>query len=191
MKRLLLTAGVFLLAAPLATAQISSWKSDPAHSRIDFTVRHLGVSDVQGHIDDVKATIEYDAVNVTRSKVRATVGIDTVSTGEAGRDDEIKSADFFDVNRFPQATFASTQVSKNGDGLWVRGNLTLHGITRLVVLNVHGPNKPVMGADGKPHSGFTATTTIDRTAFDIGSTFPAAIVGDPVKLSINLNIVKE
>lgn len=191
MKRLALTAGVFLLAAPLATAQISNWKSDPTHSRIAFTIRHLGVADVHGHIDDVEATIRYNAVDVTKSNVAATIGMNTVSTGESGRDNEIRSADFFDVDHFPRATFISSQVAKNGDGLWVRGNLTLHGITRQVVLNVRGPDKPVMGADGRPHSGFSATTTIDRTAFDIGTTFPAAIVGDPVKLTISLDIVKQ
>jgi polyisoprenoid-binding protein YceI len=191
MKRLALTAGLFFLAARMATAQISVWKSDPAHSEIDFTIRHLGVTDVHGRIGDVQATIQYDAVDVTQSHVTATIGVGTVNTGESGRDDEIKSADFFDVDQFPKAKFTSTQVSRNGDGLWVRGNLTLHGITREVVLNVRGPDRPVMGADGKPHSGFSGTATIDRTAFEIGSAFPAAIVGDPVKLAIRLDIVKQ
>lgn len=186
-----LAAGLFFLAGPLATAQISSWKSEPAKSQVQFTIRHLAMTDVHGRFAQVNATIQYDAQDVSKSNVTATIGVDSVTTGEAGRDDEIKSADFFDVDHFPRAVFTSTQVSKNGAGLWVRGNLTLHGITREVVLNVHGPDKPAMGADGKPHSAFSATTTLDRTAFDIGSTFPAAIVGDQVKLSIRLEIVKQ
>jgi polyisoprenoid-binding protein YceI len=191
MKWVALAAGVFLFAGPSAMAQISNWKSDPAQSQVQFTIRHLAMTDVHGRIGHVDATIQYDAVDVSKSNVTATIGMNSVTTGEAGRDDEIKSADFFDVDHYPRASFTSTQVSKNGDGLWVRGNLTLHGITREVILNVHGPDKPVMGPDGKPHSGFSATTTLDRTAFDIGRTFPAAIVGDQVKLTINLDIVKQ
>lgn len=191
MKRLVVTAGVFLLAGPLAMAQVSTWKSDPAQSQVRFTIRHLSMADVSGRFGRVDATIQYDATDVSKSNVTATIGVGTVSTGEAGRDDEIKSADFFDVDHFPRASFTSTQVSRKGDGLWVRGNLTLHGITREVILDVRGPDKPVMGADGKPHSGFLATATLDRTAFEIGSTFPAAIVGDQVKLSIKLNIIKQ
>jgi polyisoprenoid-binding protein YceI len=191
MKRFAVSAAVFFLAAPLATAQISIWKSDPAQSRVEFTIRHLGVTDVRGRMAVVNANVQYDAADVSQSRVTATIGVDTVTTGEAGRDDEIKSADFLDVDRFPQAIFNSTAVSKNGNGMWVRGNLTLHGITREVVLNVRGPDKPVMGSDGKAHSGFSATTTLDRSAFEIGPSFPAAIVGDRVTLSINLQIVKQ
>lgn len=179
-----------MVGRPL-TAQISTWKSDPAQSQVQFTIRHLAMTDVHGRFARVDATINYDAADASQSNVTATIGVDSVSTGEAGRDDEIKSADFFDVDHFPRATFTSKQVSRNANGLWVKGNLTLHGITREVILNVRGPDKPVMGADGKPHSGFSATATLDRTAFDIGPTFPAAIVGDQVKLSIKLAVVKQ
>lgn len=190
-RRLAPIAGFFLLAALPAAAQISTWKSDPARSRIDFTVRHLAMTQVHGRFGGVNAVIAYDAVNVARSNFTATIGVGTIDTGETGRDDEIRSADFFDVEHFPKATFKSTGVSKNGNGLWVRGNLTLHGITRQVTLNVRGPGRPLMGADGKLHSGFSAATTLDRTAFGIGSAFPAAIVGDEVKLTIHLDIVKQ
>lgn len=189
--RLALMAGFFLLAALPAAAQISTWKSDAARSKIEFAVRYLAMKDVHGRIGDVDAAIAYDAVNVTKSNVTASIGVGTITTGETGRNDEIRGADFFDVEHFPKATFKSTEVSKNGDGLWVRGNLTMHGVTREVVLNVRGPVKPTIGADGKLHSGFSAATTIDRTAFGIGSAFPAAIVGDQVKLTIDLKIVKQ
>lgn len=191
MKRLARMAGFFLLAALPAMAQISTWKSDPARSKIEFTVHRLAMAEVHGRIGEVNAAIAYDAVNVARSNVTATIGVGTIATGETGRDDEIRGADFFDVQHFPKATFKSTAVSRNRDGLWVRGNLTLHGITRQVILNVRGPGRPVMGADGKLHSGFSAVTTLDRTAFGIGSAFPAAIVGDQVKLTIDLKIVKQ
>lgn len=191
MKWLAVTAGAFLLAASLAPAQTSAWKSDPAHSAVNFTIRHLSLSQVHGTFGDVNAVIHYDQADVTKSTVSASIAVSTVNTGEAGRDDEIKSSDFFDVDDFPKATFNSTEISRNGDGLWVKGNLSLHGITRPVVLNVQGPEKPVMEPDGKAHSGFLATTTLDRLTFGIGPTFPAAIVGDQVQLQIRLDIVKE
>lgn len=191
LKGLSLMAGFFLLAALPAAAQISTWKADPGRSKIEFTVRYLAMKDVRGRIGDVNAAIAYDAVNVARSNVTATIGVGTITTGETGRNDEIRGPDFFDVDHFPRVTFKSTAVSKNGDGLWVRGNLTMHGVTQQVVLDVRGPGRPVMGADGKLHSSFSAATTIDRIAFGIGSAFPAAIVGDRVKLTIDLEIVKQ
>lgn len=191
MKWIAVMAGAFTLAAPLAPAQTSAWKSDPARSSVNFTIRHLSLSQVHGSFGNVDAVIHYDRADVSKSTVIASIGVNTVNTGEAGRDDEIKSADFFDVDQFPKATFNSTEISRNGNGLWVKGNLSLHGITRPVVLNVQGPDQPVMGSDGKAHSGFSATTTLDRTVFDIGPSFPAAIVGDQVQIQIHLEIVKE
>ena len=194
MKHLAVTIGILALAAPLAPAalaQTSTWKSDPSQSKVNFTIRHLSMTDVRGSIGDVSATIRYDAADVAQSSVSATIGVNTVTTGEDGRDDEIKSSDFFGVDDFPAATFTSTSVSKNGSGLWIRGNLTLHGVTRPVVLDAQGPTPPVRGADGKPRSSFLATATIDRTAFNIGNNYPAAIVGDEVKLQIDLKVIQQ
>ena len=114
-----------------------------------------------------------------------------VDTGEDARNNHLKTPDFFDAAKFPTATFTSTSVAKSGNGLTVNGNLTLHGVTQPVVLTVEGPTGPVQGMDKKLHSGFSATTTISRTAFGIGSKFPAAMVGDDVKLSIDLDLAKQ
>lgn len=191
MKFLAVLAGIFAMTVPLSLAYASTWKSDPSHSEVDFTIEHLSVAKVHGRFGSVSAVINYDQANVSRTTVFAIVGVNTVDTGESGRDDEIKSSDFFDVDRFPTAKFTSTEVSKNGSGLWVKGNLTLHGVTKSVVLNVQGPAKPIDGPDGKPHSGFSATTTIDRNAFGIGSTYPAAIVGNQVHLEIDLEVIRQ
>lgn len=191
MKRLALMTGILALAAPLALAQTSTWTSDPAHSEVDFSIRHLGVSNVHGRIGKVAATILLNESDVTKSTVTATIDVTTVDTGEQPRDNHIKSADFFDVATFPTATFTSTSVVKNGSKLTVAGNFTLHGVTKPVVLDVEGPSTPAPGMDHKPHSGFSATTTITRTAFGIGAKFPAAIVGDDVKLTIELEVVKQ
>jgi polyisoprenoid-binding protein YceI len=192
MKRLVLLTGILALTAPMAVAQYSTWTSDPAHSEVDFTIRHGGVSNVHGRFGKVAATLVYNEADVTKSTVTATIDVSTVDTGESPRDTHLKTDAFFDVAQFPTATFTSTSVAKNGSKLAVSGNFTLHGVTKPVVLDVDGPSTPVEGMmDHKPHSGFTATTTISRTAYGIGTAFPSALVGDEVKLTIEVEIVKQ
>lgn len=183
--------GILALVAPLALAQTSTWKSDPAHSEVDFSIKHMSVSNVHGRFGKVNATLVWNEADITKSTVTATIGIDTVDTGEDARNTHLKTPDFFDVANLPTATFTSTSVSKNGSNLTVDGNLTLHGVTKPVVLTVEGPSTPVQGMDHKPHSGFSATTTISRSAFGIGAKFPAAVVGDDVKLTIEVEVVKQ
>jgi polyisoprenoid-binding protein YceI len=192
MKRLALITGILALAAPMALAQYSTWTSDPAHSEVDFTVRHGGVSNVHGRFGNVAATLVYNVADVTKSTVTATIDVNTVDTGVSPRDNDLKTGSFFDVAKFSTATFTSTSVVKNGNKLTVSGNFTLHGVTKPIVLDVDGPSTPVeSGMDHKTHSGFTATTTISRTAYGIGTSVPAALVGDEVKLIIEVEIVKQ
>jgi polyisoprenoid-binding protein YceI len=191
MKRLAIVTGILALAAPLALAQTSTWKSDTAHSEVDFSIKHLGVSNVHGRFGKINATLVFNEADITKSTVTATIGVDTVDTGEEARNTHLKTADFFDVANLPTATFTSTSVAKNGSNLTVSGNLTLHGVTKPVVLEVEGPSAPVQGMDHKPHAGFSASTTISRTAFGIGTKFPSAILGDDVKLTIELDVAKQ
>jgi polyisoprenoid-binding protein YceI len=192
MKRLAIFSGILALAAPLAMAQTSAWATDPAHSVVVFSIRHGGVSNVYGRIGGVKGTLIYNEADVTKSTVTVTIDVSTVDTGEPRRDAHLKTDTFFDVAKFPTATFTSSSVVKNGSRLTVNGNLTLHGVTLPVVLDVEGPSTPVEGAmDHKPHSGFSATTTTSRTAYGIGTSFPAIVVGDEVKLTIEIEIIKQ
>ena len=192
MKRLALVTGILALAAPMAVAQYSTWASDPAHSEVDFSIRHGGVSNVHGRFGSVAATLVYNEADVTKSTVTATIDVSTVDTGVALRDADLKADSFLDVAKFPTATFTSTNVAKNGSKLMMSGNFTLHGVTKPVILDVEGPSAPVESMmDHKTHSGFSATTTISRTAYGIGATFPSALVGDDVKLTIELEIVKQ
>jgi polyisoprenoid-binding protein YceI len=192
MKRLTLVTGILALAAPLALAQASTWASDPAHSEVDFSIKHGGVSNVHGRFGKVAATIVYNEANVAKSSVKATIDTVTVDTGETARDNHLKTDAFFDTAKFPTATFVSTSVVKSGSKLKVSGNFTLHGVTKPIVLEVEGPATPTInGMDKKLHSGFSASTTISRTAFGIGTSFPALVVGDEVKLIIELEIVKQ
>jgi len=191
MKRLAFITGILSLAAPLAMAQTSTWISDPMHSEVDFTVTHLTIANVHGKFGNVAAQLQFDAADITKSTVKATINVEGVDTGVAPRDSDLKSAHFFDIANFSTATFTSTSVSKTSSGLTVNGNLTLHGVTKPVVLTVEGPNGPVQGMDHKQHAGFSATTTVSRAAFGIGTSFPTSVVGDDVKLSIDLDVAKQ
>jgi len=191
MKRLAIVTGILAFAAPFALAQTSTWVSDPNHSEVDFSITHMSVSKVHGRFGGVKATIMYNEADVTKSTVTATIGVDTVDTGVDARNTHLKSPDFFDVANMPTATFTSTSVARNGHKLTVTGNLTLHGVTKPVVLEVEGPTPAVADPKGNLHAGFSATTALDRTVFGVGSKFPAAMLGDDVNLDIELEVVKQ
>lgn len=179
------------LATPLAIAQTSTWAPDKAHSEVDFSILHMSLSNVRGHFGNIGGTVVTNDSDITKSTVNVTIDVSTVDTGVAPRDGDLKSANFFDVAQFPTATFVSTSVAKSGNGLTISGNLTLHGVTKPVVLQAEGPTGPVTGMDKKPHSGFSATTTISRTAFGLGTKYPSAVLGDEVKLTIDLDLAKQ
>jgi polyisoprenoid-binding protein YceI len=179
------------LAASFAHAETSTWKADSAHSEVGFAIKHLAISNVRGRFGKTEATVMYDDKDITKSTVNATIDISGVDTGEAPRDNHLKSDSFFDVAKFPTATFASTSVAKGGSGLTITGNLTLHGVTKPVTLDVEGPTAPISGMDKKQHVGFSATTTIHRSDFNLGTSFPAAVVGEDVKITIDLDVAKQ
>jgi len=190
-KRLNLLVGSIALLTPLALAQTSTWVPDKAHSEVVFSILHMSLANVRGHFGNIGGTIVMNDADITKSTVNVTIDVATVDTGVAARDGDLKGQNFFDVAQFPSATFVSTSVTKGGGGLVVSGDLTLHGVTKPVVLQVDGPRGPVQGMDHKTHTGFSATTTISRTAFNIGPNAPAAIVGDDVKLTIDLDLAKQ
>jgi polyisoprenoid-binding protein YceI len=191
MKRLALLTGILTLAGPLALAQTSTWVPDKAHSEVDFSILHMGLSYVNGRFGNIGGNITFDESDITKSTVNVTIDVTSVDTGVSGRDNDLKSANVFDAAQFPTATFVSTSVAKNGSGLTVNGNLTLHGVTKPVTLAVEGPTGPVPGMDHKPHAGFSATTTITRSAFGIAPKYPAVMLGDDVKLTIELDVAKQ
>ena len=191
MKRSLTAALALVLAAPLALAQTTTWKSDPVHSEVDFSIKHMSLTNVHGRFGAVNATVVYDAADIAKSTVTATIDVAGVDTGETARDNHLKTDAFFDVSKYTTATFQSTKVVKSADGMTVTGNLTLRGVTKPVVLNVVGPTAPVTGMDKKQHVGFSATTTIRRQDWGIGTSFPSAILGDNVSIEIDLDVAQQ
>lgn len=191
MKSYVLALGLATLAAPVVGAQTSTWAIDPNHSEVEFTVRHLGVSNIHGRIGGITGNILVNETDATKSTVSVTIDVNTVDTGVAPRDSDLKSPNWFDVAKFPTATFESTSVTVSGNHMRVDGNLTLHGVKRPVELDVEGPSPTVPGMDHKPHSGYSATTTVKRKDFGVGENVPATMVGDDIKLTIDLEVAKQ
>ncbi len=191
MKRLAILTGILALTGPWAVAQTSTWVPDKAHSEVDFSILHLGLSHVNGRFGNIGGSVTWEESDITKSVVNITIDVSSIDTGVSPRDADLKSANVFDVAQFPTATFVSTGIAKSGNGLTVSGNLTLHGVTKPVTLAVEGPTGPIQGMDHKPHAGFSATTTISRNAFGVASKYPTAMLGDDVKLTIELDAAKQ
>jgi polyisoprenoid-binding protein YceI len=178
------------MTLPAAT----TYNIDSSHSSAQFSVRHLMISNVKGEFTKVTGSIVYDAANPAASRVEAVIDAATISTREPKRDAHLKSPDFFDTARYPTLSFKSRNVWKSGGKLQVKGDLTLHGVTREVVLAVDGPTPEQKDPWGNTRIGATATTSISRSAF--GLTWNKALetggvmVGDDVSITIDLEAVK-
>jgi polyisoprenoid-binding protein YceI len=173
----------------------STWNIDPAHSRAEFKVKHMMISNVKGSFTNVTGTLIEDAANPLLSRVSASIDMGTISTGDEQRDGHLKSADFFDCERYPKMTFVSTAVEKAGEGeLAVTGDLTLRGVTRSVTFSVEGPSAPAKDPWGNTRLGLSATTHINRkdfglvwnTALDSGG----FLVGEEVHISLDVEFIK-
>lgn len=176
--------------AGVANAQTTSWTIDPAHSSVNFEIRHLGVTYVHGALGGVKGTVLLDDKEITTSKVEATIDATTVSTGVDARDKHLKSADFFNVAQFPALTFKSVKIVKVDGKLKLIGDLTMTGVTKPVTLDVDGPAPAQKGMGGKTVSGFSASGVILRSDFGFGTKFAPPMLGDEVKFTIDIEMDK-
>jgi polyisoprenoid-binding protein YceI len=173
----------------------TTYTIDPAHSGAHFTVRHMMITNVRGAFRTLKGTVVYDPENPAASSVEAEIEAASIDTRESQRDAHLRSADFLDVEKFPAITFRSTEVEPSGEGEWkVTGDLTIHGVTRAVVLNVEGPLPEGKDPWGNLRSGASATAKIKRS--DFGLTWNAALetggflVGDELKIELELALVR-
>ena len=179
--------------ATQAAAQ-TTWTIDPVHSHIEFSVKHLMITTVKGRFTGVAGTVEIDDANPSASRADIRVDAATIDTREPQRDAHLRSADFFDVETYPTLTFTSTRITgRKGSEFKLAGNLTIHGVTREVVLDVtdEGRGKDPWGGE---RAGFSATTTINRK--DFGLTWNQALetggvlVGEEVKIRLELQFVR-
>jgi polyisoprenoid-binding protein YceI len=182
------------LATPL-TSTATTWNIDPAHSAAEFKVKHMMISNVKGHFAKVSGSLTLDESDLTKSHAEASIEAASIETRDAQRDAHLKSADFFDAEKFPTLSFKSTRISLVRDGeLSAEGDLTIHGVTRKVVFNVEGPTPPTKDPWGNTRVGLSSTTKINRK--DFGLTWNAALetggilVGDEVTITLDVEFVK-
>lgn len=193
------TAGlvaVLALGAGTMAAQAHDWAIDNSHSEADFSVRHMGISTVDGSFRGVSGTIKFEAGNSAVWGVEATIDTKTVDTGVGARDKSLRGTDFFDVANYPTMTFKSTSVKTQGSAYLITGDLTLHGVTRPVTLTMESPGNEQVGMDAKSvHRGFTARTKINRKDFGLkwNGTLKSgdAVIGDEVKIELDIEAVRQ
>jgi len=196
MKRMLATIIALLTLILPAIASASTWTIDPEHSYVGFKVRHLMVSNVKGNFTTFNGTVDLDDKDVAKSKVAVNIDTTSIDTNVQKRDEHLRSADFLDVAKYPAMTFASKKIDQNGkDRLAITGDLTLHGVTREVVLDAEALSPESKDPWGNIRRGTTATTTINRK--DFGLTWNAAletggvVVGDEVAINLEIEMIKK
>jgi polyisoprenoid-binding protein YceI len=173
------------LAAP-AVAQ-TRWEIDPAHTSVQFSIRHLMISNVRGEFTKVSGTVVGDEKDPTRSTVEATIDTASIDTREPKRDEHLRSPDFLDTTKYPTMTFKSKRIEKAGENKYkVTGDLTLHGVTKEVVLDVEGPTPPTKDPMGKTRAGAQATAKLDRR--DFGITWSKALEGGGLVVGNDVNV---
>jgi polyisoprenoid-binding protein YceI len=184
------------MSAP-ATPQIgtSTWNIDPVHSVAEFKVKHMMISNVKGQFTGLQGALTLDEADLTNSRVQVSIEAGSISTRDAQRDAHLKSADFFDVEKFPTLSFKSTRISLVRAGeLAIEGDLTIRDVTRKVLFSVEGPTPPAKDPWGNTRVAVSATTKISRK--DFGLTWNAALegggilVGDEVTITLDVQFVK-
>src|SRR5215831_1594470 len=181
------------LVAAAVAARAETWNIDPAHTTVEFSVRHMMISNVKGQFEKVSGTIAANGSDPNSVQISAVIDATSINTRVEKRDAHLKSAAFLDVNKYPTITFKSTKVEPDGPNKWrVTGDLTLHGVTKPVVLEVETA-APIKDPTGKSRVGETATTEIDRKDFGVVWNKPletgGVLVGDEVSIAIEVEAV--
>jgi polyisoprenoid-binding protein YceI len=175
------------LASLRAMGQNETWYLDPAHSAAEFSVRHMGISNVRGTFTKVGGTVTNPG-DPSKASVDVTIDASSVDSRVQRRDDDLRSDHFFDVAKYPAITFKSKKVEVAGEGkLKVTGDLTIHGVTKEAVLDVDGPTAAMKDPKGTSHRGASATTTISRT--DYGINTMSGMIGDSIAIQLDVELI--
>lgn len=163
-----------------------TWKIDPAHTRIGFNTKHLGIADVSGYFSDFTVEIAFTEPDFSDIQVNVAIEVASIHTGITMRDDHLKSADFFDMEKFPQITFTTTKVEKTGDkNAKLYGDLTLHGLTHETVLDVEYYGTVTNPMTENDTAGFKITGVVKRDDFDLGPGFASNFISNKVQLIVD------
>ena len=188
MRRFVFSLVITLALAAAVAAQTGSWQIDPNHSSAQFSVRHLGVSTVRGAFTKVTGKATYDS-DPAKISLDATIDATSVDTRVEMRDNDLRSPNFLDVQKYPTITFHSKHATAAGPGkLQITGDLTIHGVTKEVVLDVDGPSAPIKDPWGNQRIGASATTKVNRKDFGVNG--GAAAVGDDLSITIDAELIQ-
>lgn len=182
MKKFLSVLSIVLMSAT-AIAQ-TVLKNDPAHSRIQFAVTHLTINDITGNFNTAGLTVNKDDANFLNSKINFTVDVNSIDTHVDARDNHLKSADFFDAEKYPQMTFTSTSISKGKlkNYYKLNGNLTMHGVTKPVTLVLVDRGSTINAMNKKKTYAYQVSGTLKRSDFGVGGNFPEAVISNMVRI---------
>ena len=185
---------ILLLAAVVTFSSftaIENWKSDKAHSQLGFSVTHLGISDVSGTFKNFDVTIKSEKPDFTDAVIELKADVASINTGIDRRDEHLKGADFFDAVKYPTFNFTSTGLQNAGNNKYkVTGNLTLHGVTKPINLDLWYRGTTTNPQSKAPTSGFQVTGKIKRSDFGIATGFPAAMLGDEITIKADAEFGK-
>jgi polyisoprenoid-binding protein YceI len=186
-------AAVLVLAAAFSASAADKYSVDGAHSSIEFSVKHMVISNVKGSFDEFDAAIVFDAAKIENSSVEVTIPVSSVNTKNEKRDEHLRSADFFDVATHPNITFKSKKVVKKGDGYVAAGTLTMRGVSKEIELPFV-LNGPITNPWGQTVIGVEIEFKLDRQDFGLkwNKTMDngGVVVGDDIKIEINLEATK-
>ena len=174
---------------------LANYKIDPAHSSAQFSVRHMMISNVRGGFGSVQGTVAYDPQNMAASKIDVEIDATTINTLESARETHLKSPDFLHVEKYPTITFKSKAVIPHGEGeLRVKGDLTIHGVPKEVILDVEAPSTEEKDPYGNARIGASATTKIKRSEFGLTWNAPletgGILVGDDLKINLEVSLIR-
>jgi len=195
MKNILaaVTAAIFMLTVPVLNAQ-TTWEIDTAHSSVQFRVKHMMISNVTGSFDKMSGKILFDGKDYKSVAAEAVIQSGSINTREPKRDEHLRSADFFDVEKYPTITFKSKRLENIGENRFnLVGDLTMRGIAREIVLDVEA-SPVIKGMSGESRIGVQATTRLNRQDFDIkwnrNLDAGGIVVGNEVNITLNLELVR-
>lgn len=185
----ILLAMVVMTTSLTCAAETQTWQIDADHTAAQFSVRHLGISTVRGVFEKTTGTVTLDPSDPSKSSIDVTIDVNSVNTRVQMRDNDLRSPHFFDAAKYPTITFKSTRTEAAGPGkLKVTGDLTIHGVTKQVVLDVEGPSQAIKDPMGNTRMGANATTKINRNDFGI-STMPG-MIGDEIQIVLDVEMTR-
>ncbi len=190
MKKGLLAIALLITTAAFAT--VTLWENDKAHSQLQFTVTHLGLSDVSGFFHDFDVKIHAEQEDFSDARFELTAQVASLDTRVEARDNHLKSADFFDVETYPELTYKSTSIEKVGENQYkLTGDLEMHGIRKEVTMDLLYNGRLVDPETGTVTVGFQLTGTLNRSDFEIGTDFPVSLISDAVRIKADGEFIKQ